>query len=137
MAKDERKPFDGVGSVAEMMQYLEPEHRERLLKALAEKDPRKAQQIRDRTFTFEDVFSLDDRELQWVLGKIPKEELTKALRGASEEIWIALKRNLPEKAALRLQEEVEALGPRKKSEVEELRRRLALQVADWIRGGLK
>jgi flagellar motor switch protein FliG len=69
-------------------------------------------------FTFEDVKKLDDRGIQTVLKDIPREQLVLALKTASIELRDLLLRNVSQRAAEMIREDLEALGPVKLKDVE-------------------
>ena len=50
-------------------------------------------------FVFEDIKALDDRAIRELLKEVSNEELTQALKGASEELRDKFFKNLSERAA--------------------------------------
>ena len=50
-------------------------------------------------FVFEDIKGLDDRAIRELLKEVSNEELTQALKGASEELRDKFFKNLSERAA--------------------------------------
>ncbi|MBI2711748.1 MAG: hypothetical protein HYX41_02630 [Bdellovibrio sp.] len=109
--------FDGIRSVAEMLNVMEPAARNKLLAQLNEKDPKVTTAIRDKMFVFQDLTRLSPRSFQTLLKEIPPRKLALSLRNVSEEFRAFLFKNLSQRAAEHLQEEVVALGPQKLSEV--------------------
>lgn len=89
-----------------------------ILAAMEERDPSLAERIRNEMFVFDDVVGLDDRTLQLVLRNVVPGDLAVALKGASEEIRQKFLRNMSERAAVDLAEEIEVLGPTRVSQVE-------------------
>lgn len=69
-------------------------------------------------FVFEDIKALDDRSIRELLKDISNEELTKALKGASDDLKDKFLKNLSERAAGMIREDLEIMGPVKLSEVE-------------------
>jgi flagellar motor switch protein FliG len=70
-------------------------------------------------FMFEDVVQLGDRDVQLVLRQVETGELALALKGVSEPVRDKITRNLSERAAENVLEEVELLGPVRLTQVEE------------------
>ena len=68
---------------------------------------------------FEDLITIDDRSLQKVLSQVDTKTLSMALKTASDPIKEKLYGNLSKRAVQTVNEELELLGPRPLSEVEE------------------
>ncbi|MEY4700236.1 MAG: flagellar motor switch protein FliG, partial [Pseudomonadota bacterium] len=68
--------------------------------------------------TFEDVKKIDDRGVQTVLKDVPREQLVLALKTASPELRDVVFRNVSQRAAEMIKEDLEALGPTKLKDVE-------------------
>ena len=69
-------------------------------------------------FTFDNLMDLDDRGLQLVLREVETEKLIIALKGADAEIRDKIFRNMSERAAEQLKEDLETRGPVRLSDVE-------------------
>jgi flagellar motor switch protein FliG len=69
-------------------------------------------------FVFEDLLEMEDRGIQLVLREVQSESLIVALKGASEELREKVFKNMSQRAAEMLREDLEAKGPVKLSEVE-------------------
>ena len=67
---------------------------------------------------FEDLLEVEDRGIQLVLREVQSESLIVALKGASEELREKIFKNMSQRAAEMLREDLEAKGPVKLSEVE-------------------
>ena len=67
--------------------------------------------IEDCLFSFEDFQYLDDRAIQKVLRDTDIQELAKALKGASTEVQAKIFRNMSQRAATMLKEDMEWMGP--------------------------
>lgn len=89
-----------------------------ILTKLEEDDPGLAESIRNQMFVFDDVVSLDDRSLQMILRHVVPKDLAVALKSAGDEIRDRFVRNMSERAAADLLEEIEVLGPTRVSQVE-------------------
>ena len=69
-------------------------------------------------FTFEDIKKIDDKGVQTVLKDVPREQLVLALKTASSELKELLFRNVSQRAAEMIKEDLEVLGPVKLKDVE-------------------
>ncbi len=90
-----------------------------ILEGLEGRDPALANEIRSRMFMFEDIVGLDDKSIQQVLRQVEGNDLATALKGVSDAVRDKILRNLSERAAENLQEEIELLGPVRLRNVEE------------------
>ena len=85
---------------------------------MEEKDPELAEEIRKLMFVFEDLVFVDDRGIQQLLKEVDQQKLVIAMKTAPEEIKAKLFKNMSNRAAQLLMEDLEALGPTKLSDVE-------------------
>jgi len=108
----------GVEHAAKIMGALEKKAENLILTELDESDPELAEKIRNLRFTFEDIAGIDDQGLQLILKETKQEDLVIALKTASEKLKEKIFTNMSERASLMLKEDLEALGPKKLSEVE-------------------
>jgi flagellar motor switch protein FliG len=90
-----------------------------ILEGLAKRNPELAEEIRSKMFMFEDIVSLDDRSIQLVLRQVETNDLATALKGVREEVRQKVMKNLSERAAENLADEIEMLGPVRLRQVEE------------------
>jgi flagellar motor switch protein FliG len=107
-----------VQSVAEILNAVDRATEEEVLAEIEEESPSIAEEIRNLMFVFEDVKTLDDRSLREVLKELSNEDLTMALRGASEEMRNLFFRNMSERAGNMIREDLEIMGPTKIADVE-------------------
>lgn len=82
------------------------------------KTPIFQKKIEDCLFSFEDFQYLDDRTIQKVLRDIDMQELAKALKGASTEVQTKIFRNMSQRAATMLKEDMEWMGPVRAQDVD-------------------
>lgn len=90
-----------------------------IVEGLEALDPSLADAIKSKMFMFEDIVSLEDRSIQLVLREVEGSELALALKGVADEVRDKITRNLSERAATNLLEEVELLGTVRLRQVEE------------------
>ena len=108
----------GAKSAADILNFVDRTNEERILTEIEEMYPDMAEQIRNLMFTFEDVRKIDDRGIQTVLKEVARDQLVIALKTASPELKDLLFRNVSQRAAQMIQEDLEALGPVKLKDVE-------------------
>ena len=90
-----------------------------IMEGLEGRDRELAEEVRSRMFMFEDVVQLDDRSVQLVLREVETNDLATALKGVSEAVREKITKNLSERAAENLLEEIDLLGPIRLKQVEE------------------
>jgi flagellar motor switch protein FliG len=90
-----------------------------ILEGLEERDPELADEVRSRMFLFEDIVNLEDRAVQLVLRQVEVANLAIALKGVVPSVHAKIMKNMSERAAATLAEEIELLGPVRVQSVEE------------------
>jgi flagellar motor switch protein FliG len=105
--------------MAEIFNNLDRAAEARLLSALEERNRDAAEKIRGLMFTFDDLAKLDPPGIQALLRAVEKDKLPLALKGASEQLRELFLRNMSERAARMLREEIAALGPVRLRDVDE------------------
>jgi flagellar motor switch protein FliG len=108
----------GPKSAADILNFIDRSSEERIIAEIEETFPDLAETIRNLMFTFEDIKKIDDRGVQTVLKDIPREQLVLALKTASAELKELIFRNVSQRAAEMIKEDLEALGPVKLKDVE-------------------
>ncbi|MBW7903613.1 MAG: flagellar motor switch protein FliG [Rhodocyclaceae bacterium] len=108
----------GVRPVAEILNYMGTANETSVLDAIREYDPDLAQKILDEMFVFENLMDLEDRSIQMLLREIQSDSLILAMKGASPELREKIFKNMSQRAAEMLREDLEARGPVRVSEVE-------------------
>ncbi len=113
-----RSRLGGSKTAAEIINFLGATAEVSLLDSIREEDPELAQAIEDQMFTFDDLINLDDKAIQLLLREIQSEDLVIALKGAEPALRDKIFRNMSQRAAETVREDLEAKGPVKLSEVE-------------------
>ncbi|HFC98219.1 MAG TPA: flagellar motor switch protein FliG [Thermosulfurimonas dismutans] len=112
------KKLGGTEKAAEIISHAGRELEEEILSDIEEENPTLAEEIRKYLFTFEDFLKVDDLAIQTLLREISTDDLRLALKGASEEVREKFFRNMSERAATLLKEDLEVMGPVRVSDVE-------------------
>ena len=118
MGGKEGKKVGGVPAVAEILNAVDRATEEEVLSEIEEESSQMAEEIRNLMFVFEDVGGLDDRAVRELLKDISNDDLTLALKGASDELKEHFFKNMSERAATMIREDLEIMGPTKLSDVE-------------------
>ncbi len=118
MGGKEGKKVGGAQSVAEILNQVERATEEEVLSEIEEESAQLAEDIRNLMFVFEDCKLLDDKSMREVLKEVNNDDLTMALRGASDELKDKFYANMSERASQMIREELEFMGPAKLSDVE-------------------
>ncbi|MDY0219648.1 MAG: flagellar motor switch protein FliG [Desulfobacterium sp.] len=78
-----------------------------------------ANDIRNMMFVFEDMVTIDDRAMREILKKVEGQQLTYALKTATEEMKEKIFSNLSQRAGEMLKDDLDTMGPVRLVEVEE------------------
>jgi flagellar motor switch protein FliG len=105
--------------VAEIFNNFDRTTEGRFMTALEERNQEAAQRVKQLMFTFEDLARLDSSGVQVLLRQVPKEQLTIALKGASEPLRDLFLKNMSVRAGKMLQEDIAAMGPIRVRDVDE------------------
>jgi flagellar motor switch protein FliG len=118
----------GPKIIAQVMNFVDRSTEKRIFEALRSKDPALVDDIKKLMLLFEDLVSLSDVAVQAVLREIDINDLALALKGAAKELKELIYRNLSKRAAERLQEEMELLGPKPRADVDSAQQRIVAVV---------
>ena len=113
-----RTKLGGSKTAAEILNFFGSSNESVVLDAIRSQDPDLAQRIADQMFTFEDLARLDDRAMQQLLREVQADSLVIALKGADAKLRDKIFRNMSQRAAETLRDDLESKGPVKVSQVE-------------------
>jgi len=117
-ASVKRTALGGVRTVAEILNFIGTANETSVIDAIREYDPDLAQKILDEMFVFENLLDIDDRSIQLIMREVQSDSLVLALKGASPELREKIFKNMSQRAAEMLREDLESKGPVRLSEVE-------------------
>lgn len=123
--------YTTVGGVKALVAIINESDRsteKAVLESLEAQNPELAGEVKKLMFVFEDLLSLDDRSIQLVLRSVDSKDLALAIKGASEDLKAAIYRNMSQRAAEALKEEVQLMGPVRVRDVEEAQGRIVTVV---------
>jgi flagellar motor switch protein FliG len=114
----------GAKPLAHVLNQVDRSTEKQILAALAEHDAELADEVRRFMFVFEDVVNLDDRSIQRVVRELDQKDMGLALRSASEPVRDAFFRNMSQRAAEMLREEMSLSTQVRLKNVEEAQGRI-------------
>jgi len=110
---------DAHEMMADIFNNLDRQSETRFLAALEERSREAAERIKSLMFTFDDLARLTPQSVQTLIRVVEKDKLPVALKGASDRIKDMFLRNLSDRAAKMLRDDIEALGPVRLRDVDE------------------
>jgi flagellar motor switch protein FliG len=108
----------GVDAVAEMLNLADRSTEKGIMEGLEAEDPDLVESIRRLMFVFEDILMVNDKGIQSVLKEIDNDVLSLALKTASEDLKQKIFKNMSERAAQLIAEDMQYMGPVRVSDVE-------------------
>lgn len=108
----------GVATAAEILNFMGSTLEAEMMENVRSYDPELAQKIEDKMFVFENIMDIDDRGIQLILREVQSESLIIALKGANEELREKIFKNMSQRAAEMMREDLESKGPVRLSDVE-------------------
>ncbi len=117
LSRTQRK--DSHEQMAEIFNNLDRSTEHRFMNALEERNRESADRIKSLMFAFEDLLRVDPAGIQILLRQVEKDQLGMALKGASDAIKELFFKNMSERAAKMMREDMEAMGPVRLKEVDE------------------
>jgi len=114
-----KKPrMGGIRTTAEILNFMPTALENNIIENFTQYDEEIAQRIMDEMFVFDDLLNVDDQGIQLLLREIQSDSLITALKGAKEELRSKVFKNMSQRAAEVLREDLESKGPVRVSEVE-------------------
>ena len=108
----------GVQSLVDILNRSDRSTERLILEGLETTDEELADEIRQLMFVFEDITTLDDRAVQLILRQVDNKDLATALKGMPQVVLDKITRNMSERAAETLLDEIQYMGPVRLKDVE-------------------
>jgi len=122
---EEYTAVGGVDSVVEILNAVDRSTEKHIMETLEAEDVELSEEIKKKMFVFEDILTLDNRSVQVVLRQdIDNRELATALKGSSEEVQSLIFNNLSKRLSAMIKEDMDYMGPVRKSDVEEAQQKI-------------
>ena len=115
---DADEEIGGPKAAADILNFVDRNNEERILTEIEEMYPDMAEQIRNLMFTFEDVKKIDDKGIQAILKEVPRDQLVMSLKKSSDELRDLVFKNVSQRAAAMILEDLQNMGPVKLKDVE-------------------
>ncbi|MCG2582880.1 flagellar motor switch protein FliG [Massilia sp. TS11] len=113
-----KSTLGGVRAAAEILNFMSSEQEGSVMDNIKNYDNDMAQRIMDEMFVFENIIDIDDRGIQLLLREVQSEMLIIALKGAGPDLREKIFKNMSQRAAEMMREDLESKGPVRLSEVE-------------------
>lgn len=113
-----KMPIGGIRSAAEIINFMNGETEASAIASLRNYDEALAQKVVDEMFVFDNILAIDDRGIQLLLREVQSDALIVALKGASAELREKVFKNMSQRAAEMMRDDLDSKGPVRLSEVE-------------------
>lgn len=118
----------GIKYVAEVMNTIDRGTEKFIMEKLGEKDPKLAEEVRNKMFVFEDIVTLDPIYIQRFLQEVNANDLLIALKSVSKEVADVFYQNMSLRMKETMEEEAKYLHGVRISDVEEAQQKLVALV---------
>lgn len=108
----------GIKVAANILNFVETGQDQIILSGIGKIDQDLSNRIQDLMFVFDDLKDIDDKSMQAILREVPGDRLPVALRGAANEVKEKFLKNMSQRAAQILKDDMDDRGPVKLAEVE-------------------
>ncbi len=108
----------GAKVAANILNFIENAKQTAVIESIRKSDEQLSEKIQDLMFVFDNLLEVDDRGMQELLRTVPSDRLLLAMKGADPELREKIFKNMSQRAAETLREDLEARGPVKLSDVE-------------------
>lgn len=120
----ELRAVGGIETLVNVLKHSSRITEKTIIEALEDSAPEIAEQVKKRMFVFENIAQLDDRSIQRILREVEVRDLALALKATPENVKEVILRNMSQRAAAMLREDMEAMGPVRLRQVEEAQARI-------------
>jgi len=125
----------GIKTAAQIMNFMDSSQESALIDSIRKVDDSLGGKIQDLMFVFGDLVEIDDRGMQEVLRAVPGEKLLLAMKGADDELKAKIFKNMSQRAAEMLKDDLESRGPVRLSEVEGAQKEILAMVRKMSEAG--
>ena len=114
----------GIKAIASILNLVDRSAEKSILGNMEMENPELTSNIKNLMFVFEDILILDDKSIQLILKEVDTKELAIALKAASDELKEKIFKNVSDRVATMIKEEMDYAGPMRLSVVEESQQRI-------------
>jgi flagellar motor switch protein FliG len=108
----------GAKAAANIINNLEPSHESVIMDQIVQTDEALGSRIQDLIFVFDNLLEIDDRSMQELLRQVSSDRLLLAMKGCEDAMKEKIFKNMSQRAAEMLKDDLESKGPVRISEVE-------------------
>lgn len=116
--------LEGLASTVKLLKSLPVEERDKIVEALTTANPELGARIAKLMFTMEDLERSDDFGVRELLRNVTNDDLKAALKNQSDTLKDRFFKNMSERAALIMREDMEVMPPLKVEEIEAAQERI-------------
>jgi flagellar motor switch protein FliG len=125
MLSEDFATVGGVDSVVDILNSVDRSTEKHIMETLEAEDKNLSEEIRKKMFVFEDILQLDSRSIQIMLQQdIDNRDLAIALKGATTELQNLIFGNQSKRLAAMIKEDMDYMGPVRRSDVEEAQQKI-------------
>ncbi len=135
VAEREYSAAGGTKTLAEILNHSDRTTERAVLEKLSTTDKELAEEVRSMLFVFEDIVKLEERAVQQVLREADQKDLVLALRGAPENVKEVVLKNMSERGAEMIKEEMEIQPPQRKRDIDAAQSRIVAVVRQLEEAG--
>lgn len=114
----------GIQALVDVLNHVDRSTEKTIMESLEEQNPDLSEEIKKLMFVFEDIVLLDDRSIQRVLREVENKDLALALKGANEDVRNRIFKNMSERMANMVRDELAYLGPVRVRDIEEIQQKI-------------
>jgi flagellar motor switch protein FliG len=118
----------GAKAAANIINNLEPSQEGVIMDQITQTDEQLGSRIQDLIFVFDNLMDIDDRGMQELLRQVASDKLLLAMKGCEDAMKEKIFKNMSQRAAEMLKDDLESKGPVRISEVEGAQKEI-LQIA--------
>ena len=108
----------GAKAAANIINNLEPSQEGVIMDQIVQTDEALGSRIQDLIFVFDNLLEIDDRSMQELLRQVSSDKLLLAMKGSEDAMKEKIFKNMSQRAAEMLKDDLESKGPVRISEVE-------------------
>jgi flagellar motor switch protein FliG len=116
----------GLKVAADMVNLLDAKMGSAVMTEVGKADERLSQSIQDLMFVFDDLLEIDDRGMQELLRQVPADKLLLAPKGADEDFKAKVFKNMSQRAAEMMKDDLANKGPVRLADVEAAQKEILL-----------
>ncbi|MFT7413917.1 MAG: flagellar motor switch protein FliG [Methylophagaceae bacterium] len=117
-ASGQKTSVGGLKTAADILNFVDGSIEAAIMEKIKESEPDLGQSIEDLMFVFDNLIDVDDRGIQSLMREIQTDQLQLALKGADESLREKFLKNMSQRAAEMLRDDLEAMPPVRVSDVE-------------------